>query len=1642
MKTKIVLLTSAAILAALFFSGIVFAEGEVPQAPAAEAPQAAAVDTPQVAPPEAPAPAEAPVTAETEAPAEPAPEVPAGDTAAVPLEEESSALPEAELPANEAPVEAALPADEEPLIAADPAAIETPALAAGDTTESAPAVTEESLPELVLVDPAGAPLDMASQETADAISTADPYYTVDGITYRFSETLNYCSNNFPGDPHCFDPGSADPVINAIPDAIEYIWDILGKAPDDGKIYVKKATYTSDVTINGSDHPVLATITGLIGEADEGGVFPTINGNVTIRQLTSGFILSGFTINGRVNIDGVTGTLALTDLNVSKDLAEVTGGGIRISAQKGNVVMTNVTSSHNVYTGAEIENTAGGNVTITNSAFDDNGTTNNVDGLNIWTSGVVTINGVSVSRNYENGIYVYGFSSLTVKNAVLNGYVGDIRGDGLDASTTKAAPVLLQYVTANYNVWTGITISTAGSISLSSVDALYNQTGIKINKSGIGTVTLNTVRASNNSLTGIDISSTGAITLTETSANNNGVGVRLILPGTLSMTNVTANNNSGDGFFVNGGKVITIRNLTAISNNSTNSYLQHNGTDGFGLEVYPLIVAGSSFTLDTATINENNNGMIVGAFYNSGNPANTLTSLANVTIRNLTASSNLGFGLSVSRTKGSVSLTNIQANGNMDGDGVHIESGSTVLLTSITASGNGENGLNIKGVGEGYTYVSTEGSHVATSVKSPTAITITSPTSALLANNFDGNGANGLQIATASPVSLSNFSASANTGSGLIIEDYSYCEFDGGEPWHCISKPVIYPGNVTIGASILNFNNTLSNNSTGDGININSKGSVSISKTNVESSGSQGISITNTYASGNLPITLTNCLANGNGLSGIEIETNGAVTLTNTGAAGNTIGHGAYIANTLSTASSAVTIKSNLTTTYYDFSANGLDGIYISSKGPVSVGNVLACENTNYGLNIDRNAGTGAISVMRSTFDHNTFGGARIYTTPGGVTLTDVTASYNDPTVGGTEYSGVYIENGGTVVVKSSTTAGVYAFSHNTDHGLDIISTGSISVSNVLSEGNGNTNINLENHAALAASPKPVNVSRSTANSSTNGDGIYITTKGSVTLNTLTANSNLNGAGLYVDAGDGFVVAPAAVTLTGSRNEFSGNNTNGIFIATEGNILLANVIADDTISGEGINLYNAGYSDAIGNVTITAGTNFWNSTSNNHLEGLLVNSNGIVSISRLRSNDNGDYGMEINNFYPNPLVKNVTLTNVEVNRNGGIAGLAISSLGAVTLNSTRADSNVNRGIVIQTNGNIILNGVSASFNSLLSSTTYGAYINNSAGTGNSVSILSPANFRSEFNENNGMGLAINTNGSVTIINTDIRDNKTNGINLQSQSAGLTIRNTLTTREMAISGNDGYGILAEDIRGAITLRGKISFSGNGNTGAYLVNSGVPDLTPMPVILSSISASGNQGAGIYIDSKGTVTLTSITAVDNQCTIPSFVYGVYIHNNYTGLQGNVTINGSNIFSENNGDGLILSTNGLLSISGVRAENNAKYGLNLTSLTPGKSIILSNIVAQYNGDTGLYLAASGQVTISNVRSNINGTTGVSADGININMTGTYHTYINNSTAIGNTGSGIEINVPKSLLHLLGTFFFGNNTDNVDSELDLYYSPS
>ena len=1730
MKTKLFLQASITLMAALFITGTVFAEGEVPPAPAAEVPPAAPEEAPKaveeaVKIESAPPPAES--APAPEEPADPAPvQQPEVDVPAEPVADDTETQPE--IPSIETVIiEDTLPEAETPVVIELPPAAEAPDQISEEepVVITAEAETVLAEPEIVLVDPAGEALDMASQASAEALSGADPYFTVESIKYRFSELTDFCPEPPNEDPHCFDGNTTVAVHHAIQDAIDYLQYTLGKTPDDGNIYVQKADYNWNITIGSG-----LTLKGLIGEPDADGVYPTIGGNVSIAHQTNGFTLSGFTIYGSVDIDDITGTLTLTDLDVSKN----TGGGIEITEQKGNVVMTNVRSSDNFNTGARIDNTLGGNVTITNSAFDDNGigSASLTQGLRISTNGIVTINGLSASRNRNTQVDISGFSNLSIRNAVIN---GPDNGNGLYLYSPKAAPVVVNNLSANHNAWYGIYINTAGSITFTAVDALYNQTGINIdNDSGPGTVTLNTVRASDNSLDGISISSKGSITLTSVTADNNATGFGANLDNSTGSGSVTvtspaasgfagANSFSGNstkaGLFIGTNGAVTLTNIKACSNGHEGVYI----ANGAGRVTINKNLA--NWTNDFS-----HNGLTSSSLAGLG-----ISTQGIVSISSSTASYNQGAGIDIDGM-GAITITDVQAfNNGLGGtprSGLSIDNTagaggvtirSTVLTDYMDFSGNTNYGI----------YINSRGAVSVNSVwvnnnklglyiyneTNPTA----SPAVTVSNGEFNNNEFRGLVVVSKGAITLTNVSASGslNGQNGVDLDNSTYGTSSG----------------VTIRSSSSSVLYEFSKNG-GSGIKISSKGAVSVS----------------------------NVIADGNGQDGLTIASHGAITLTNVGASGNISGYGATLNNWM-VGNAGVTIRSTSAATYYDFNANGQGGVYIYSNGAVSVGNITASDNKGFGLNIDRRFGAGAISVTRGTFDSNGLGGVQILSNPAVITLIDITASNNDTISDAAFYSGLLIKStwggtpGGSVTVKSTNTAKWFEYSNNAWRGIEIYAFGPILVSNVIAEGNNDTNIYLENISASITSPKPISVTRSTANSSTNGDGFEIYSKGNVTLNTITANENTSGYGLYVDAGDGFVSAPASVTMTGARNEFSANGLDGIHIETEGNISLMNAIADENMV-HGIYLYYAGVTTATGNVTINASTNFWNSSSGNVDTGLYILTNGTVSVSRLHSNENGNYGIVIDNVPDSLLPKNVTLTSVDANWNRGTHGLFISSLGTVALNSTRADSNEQRGIEIITSGAVTFNGVSASYNStheanlptgptgihatikdrltsdaegdiwhfmgdntisytitleskafdaylklfhwnsgteewelvteddnsydgiddaqitrgsgpaglvtgdlyyVLATSAdqwgepgdyvlgfnntptgttylyqfYGAQIDNHLGTGN-VTITSPTTFRSSFNENNFIGLVINTSKAVSITNTDAEDNESDGLYVLelNNPTSVTIRNTLTTRIMSFSNNGGFGIRVPSAYGAITISGLISASDNLWTGAYLRNNMSPDLTPMAVKITSLTANGNGGAGIDVISKGNITLSNITANNNL----DAANGVVLNNYYSiPVKGNVTINGTNIISGNAGDGLAVNTGGILSITGVRAENNLKSGMVLNAHTADKAVTLTNIILQYNLNNGLSLTALGVTRLTNVRSCVNGTTSSGGEGIFINTSDAYHIYINNSIAIGNVGGGIRVLSHKPWLHLLGTFYYGNNTDNINYELDLYY---
>ncbi len=558
--------------------------------------------------------------------------------------------------------------------------------------------------------------------------------------------------------------------------------------------------------------------------------------------------------------------------------------------------------------------------------------------------------------------------------------------------------------------------------------------------------------------------------------------------------------------------------------------------------------------------------------------------------------------------------------------------------------------------------------------------------------------------------------------------------------------------------------------------------------------------------------------------------------------------------------------------------------------------------------------------MRSVFDENGNNGLVIYSNASAITLTDVSANGNDPTDSGS-FSGAIIDGtyggviSGSVTINSSAVTRFNEFSSNSDRGLAIGSYGPVSISNVIACGNDSTNIDIYNSGAAPTAPKPVSLTRTTASDSESAHGISIATRGSVTLNSVIANNNAT-SGLTVDAYCDPCAIPANVAMIGTGNEFIGNKTIGINISTEGNISLMNVTADGTTSGDGIYLYNY-YTGSIGNVTISASGSIMNSSCGNYSDGLQILSKGTISISRLIADDNGAMGGNINNSYANPLIKNVTLTSCEFNRNRGSYGLYIWSEGAVALNSTSVESNERTGLYIETDGAVTLNGVHASFNSF-----------------HEAEVPSPNASIHERLTSDAEGdiwyfTAAFTPYTITLSSTDFDAflslyhwdsvaGKWEWITEDDNSLGGTNARII----YSLTSTDDYYILAT------------TADGWGQPGEYTL--------------------GFNGAGIPVSMN-----------------PS--YGVYLYNS-TGTSANVTITSPatfwSVFKENNAQGLEISTNGAVSITNATIRDNGADGAtiygNPKNVTIRNTSTTTSMWIANNRGYGIYLPnAYGNITLS-----------------------------------------------------------------------------
>lgn len=1387
----------------------------------------------------------------------------------------------------------------------------------------APALEAAAEAGVTLVDESGEPLALVAEESAAALEGGDPWYKVGAVTYNFA--------------------TIQEAIASIPTT---------GLPSDGLIHVGAGSYSNPVVVDADATAILNGLKGLVSTAVDGIPQADLTGYIHINSVDLGFTIKGFKItatadepNAGIRVTSSKGTLKIEDVEVTNS---GTGIGIFVGGHNGPVILTRVKSSNNAHGGIFISQST--STTITNSTFDWNGyhTGWYLSGMVIYSGGAVLVDGVSASNNSGAyaGLYIQTPGSITIKNSVVSNNAAEW---GIyHSETTLPSAITLTNVYANGN-WNGLGLSTRGNITLTGVHAdgnhafgadldTCNDDTIACQWLGSGAVTIkdSTFDHNQSGSRGLTVTANGAVTLTNVSANGNLAGMEGARLNTsfaskvapVKVTGGTFNDNASLGLYITAKGAVTVTKVKASGNL---------GSEGLHINNLGHPTAGVTISGSLAGDNLFNDNFSKGlCIYSNGA----------ISVKYADADGNGGYGVHLDNTFGSgtpgVTLTGAEILGNED-IGLLINSKGNVGITGVHADGNTTSGARIN--------TCNMGGDDACQWLGPGKVTIKDST-------FDDTQDTvlaGLYVLSRGTISLTNISAS-NCYSGSVIcfgaelitsssqlvspvtitngvfnDNFS----NGGGGFHVLANggitlnKVKASNNYTMGAILDNSFTSTSQPVTingfifGDnqfngnvyGLTINSKGTVSIKYAESSLNAIRGIVIDNTDSATSAGVTLTNVLAddtlaNTGGVAGIEIRTNGPVMINGGHANNNARTYGLSIENdsALDAAPKPVTIT--------NFSANGNQdyGIYVVSKGTVTMTNVNADgttnngtgiqlstkgsvlikggqtnNNTGYGLGIDNNS-TNAIAISNFTSNGNLITGIEILG-KGVITLTDVTANNNDIGVNIIAQGAVTIKTGqvnlcqtGYVWIDNSSALDVAATPVTLNNiqidgtgalptlGINILSKGAISLAsieviNIYGVG-GSPGIYLDNHWLGAdISLTKVNVKHSA------GTGIEIASSGKLTYKGGEVSLNLGGGivlnrtGLY-----------STTTVTLSDLFIHDNTGSGMLIITKGAISLTNVRSNSN-TANGMLLENIACGTAtpcnVSLLTSGSGINEFNGNTN---WGLVINTYGVVALSKINITGSGGGVSITNNAATIPA--NVTITGGKFLDNKS-NGIKILSKGIITLNGVEAGGS--------------LNGWE------------GAYLDNRADTTGTkgVNII-----KSQFNENTSTGLYVLSNGAIVLNTVQADENAALGaylINPHASAKPVTI---------------------------LASYGTNSFSYNHDTNLLIGSNG-------SVALSNLTSNGSvTGDGIIIDVEGAVSLTNITA----------------NSNTTG-------------------GVTVWTHSNVNIKGITAMFNAGSGASYAGLwintydTGSAKVTISNGIVACNGDYGIRLdiASNKPYTLTNV---------------------------------------------------------------------------
>lgn len=846
------------------------------------------------------------------------------------------------------------------------------------------------------------------------------------------------------------------------------------------------------------------------------------------------------------------------------------------------------------------------------------------------------------------------------------------------------------------------------------------------------------------------------------------------------------------------------------------------------------------------------------------------------------------------------------------------------------------------------------------------------------------------------------------------------------------------GNILVTAS--NFSDNTGN--IPPGLLISSKGTVTLKDVTANNNGNGTIGLgiqIDSQNTGNAAVTLTNITTSNNDTTGLFVNAVGGITGTDLTSINNGTGYGAYFSNTTGTIGGVTLNGTNL------FFSNGDKGLVIFSKGAIKLNNIQAIDNGTFGADIKNNYGTLKQSITFTGTNVFKFNGqAGLYVDSYGmITANNLTATSNAGSTGAffdnCQFSVSACLGSGNVTLTGAST-----FNDNAINGLSIQSGGSVTINNVTANGNGDpisgdgVTINNTNSTTLMGVTL-------TGFNTFNGNysvGLRIMSDGIVSLSNLNANDNEGTYGVYVENTGSTPATPKGVTLSGT-NVINGNLGTGISIASHGAITANNLTA--SFNGlDGAFLDNCQFSGGgclgSGNITLNGSNNF----NGNDNAGLTVQSYGVIKANNLTVSDNvNDDGAALLNYFEKNLVSStngVILTGTNVFSGNKFNNLGIYTYGVITLNNVTASNsvsghgatldnchwdtgtnkclstakvtltgtnafmdNLGNGLNVFSGGSITASNLSAGLNA-----GYGARFDNNDVTTPVAVILSGNN---TFNSNSGIGLEVDSLGDIKVNNLTASGSANNyGAYLDNNYTNST-GSVILTGVNRFVGNNQDNLYVYTRVGAITISNLTASDSVNGIGANLLQD---DDAPKAITLSGTNIFNNNNmTGLYVSVYGAITTNNLSATGNGGSATDS--GVFLSNENAAAMP-ITLNGFNTFTANDGNGLLVRSNGVIKANAVTANGNGGFGagFNNSDFDDNLSGITLTGINSFTGNLndGLSIGSSGSITLSNITASNNGGDGVRLD--NTNSTSatpkaiTLLGYLKaNDNASG--GSGVEI---------------------------------